>query len=113
MYQRILQGYVDPKSVNSPKDKWKELIVIYNSAQTEQDKNSWSLAVGKWEGARNLAIRWNGDENTLLGSPKSHARATWFVVPREIAVGILVAISREPDVNICDALSFLNGVDNE
>lgn len=67
-----------PENVISPRKKLSNLQVII-------EKEHFSLATFAYEGLQRVGIRWNGAENEL-GYPHSHGYATWFIIPREIAL---------------------------
>lgn len=72
--------YTDPRKVDAPKTRLKNLDVIYESP----DK-SWAAATFSWDGVDNcLGMRWNGD-GFGAGSPQSRGVATWFVIPEDLA----------------------------
>jgi hypothetical protein len=58
--------------------------VIFDSGE-----GGWSTAHVDWAGRRVLGIRWNGDANSAIGNPQSHAQPTWFLVPPELELVIL------------------------
>jgi hypothetical protein len=79
-------SYIDPHTVLSPRSAIRATNVLYDRGPVA---NSWSVALlHYWDGTRKLGMRWNGDENSKLGNPQSHATATWFVIPDELAAFI-------------------------
>lgn len=43
----------------------------------------YSVACFKYDGRPRYGIRWNG-EGESLGTPSSHGKATWFILPDEV-----------------------------
>jgi hypothetical protein len=108
MIEQNINGYVDPEDANSPKHRWSKHQIVYNSInETGRDAPSWSVAVGTWDGDKCLAIRWNGDAETPLGSPKSHAYPTWFILPHQLASSILDEISDLAASEVISAIKYL------
>jgi hypothetical protein len=90
---------VNPHTVTSPLKRLRNLRVVYQARH-------WSLAIGFWDGNRALLIRWNGDDETPMGNPVSHARPTWFVLPDDFWDTSLKIVPGSPGI---DALRWLNG----
>jgi hypothetical protein len=80
--------YIDPETVRSPKGRVDDIDVIYDKGPSVA---SWSVAKLKWDRAEAIGIRWNGDEDHLVGTPQSRGKATWFIVPKEIAEAVVTA----------------------
>lgn len=71
---------IDPSTVVSPKAKIRSVQVLFDSAE-----ENFSIARLHWEGDPNvLAIRWNGDKDSNLGTPHAMGKPTWFVIPRAL-----------------------------
>lgn len=68
---------MDPNEVSSPKKRLRELEVLYNNG-------IFAIASMKWDGSNRIGIRWNGEDDSK-GYPHSHAHATWFIIPKEVA----------------------------
>jgi hypothetical protein len=81
-------AYISPETVLSPKGRVDKIDVIYDKGPSTQ---SWSIAKLKWNGDDAIGMRWNGDEDHLVGTPQSRGKATWFIVPKEIAGAVLHA----------------------
>jgi hypothetical protein len=81
-------AYISPETVLSPKGRVDVIDVIYDKGPSTA---SWSIAKLKWDTAEAIGIRWNGDEDHLVGTPQSRGKATWFIVPEEIAEAVLSA----------------------
>ena len=72
---------VDPETVVY--NSLTNLLILYNNG-------SYSIAVFKIDGIVKYGIRWNGDESEeSLGTPVSHGKPTWFLLPQDIAVNFL------------------------
>jgi len=69
---------MNPNNVISPRKKLANLQVIL-------EREHFSLATFTYEGFQRVGIRWNGEENAL-GFPRSRGRATWFIIPKEVAI---------------------------
>ena len=72
--------YINPKTVLSPKEKIRNLRVIYDSGD-----GGWSLGKMIYENEEVIGIRWNGDEKTPLGHPISNSHPVWFILPQDIS----------------------------
>ena len=81
-------AYISPETVLSPKGLVDEINVVYDKGPSTA---SWSIAKLKWKKAEAVGIRWNGDEDHLVGTPQSRGKATWFIVPEEIADAVVSA----------------------
>ncbi|WGM37529.1 hypothetical protein [Caulobacter sp. NIBR1757] len=78
-------AYKNPRDVDSPRDRWKLIDVLYESGDGGD-----SLAIGEWDKGRVLAARWNGSEaHDGVGNPQSRGLATWFILPEWMNEGIL------------------------
>lgn len=70
-------AHIDPKSVDSPRNHWKLIDVLYDGGDDDA-----SIAIGEWDGERRLAMRWNGSEKYAgIGNPQSRGLPTWFMLP--------------------------------
>jgi hypothetical protein len=89
---------VQPQDVRSPRQHWQLTKVIFQG-----DPESFSVAIGEWDGEPRLAMRWNANDWRPLGNPSSSGHPTWFIVPNRLASGIagdtlrLLALSTAPD----------------
>ena len=88
-------SYKIPEEVNSPKNRWRLLHVLYDGGELD-----WSAAHGQWDNDGQwdhvIAIRWNGSDAAEIGNPQSRGLATWFVVPDELQETVLKAIAELP-----------------
>ena len=78
---------VSPYAVTAPKDKWQLESVLYTG--NDEEGGSFSIAEGKWNNVPVVAIRWDGEGETL-GYPVASRRhqPVWFVLPE--VVGMVV-----------------------
>lgn len=77
-------GYRRPEEVVAPKAFWKLKQVLCNTGQ-----DGWSVAEGYWHGRPQLAMRWNGDDDSgSSGNPQSTGHPTWMIIPEELAPSI-------------------------
>ncbi len=83
-------AYISPETVLSPKGRVEDIDVLYDKGPMPA---SWSIAKLKWDDADRIGIRWNGDDDHLVGTPQSRGKATWFIVPPEIADTVVSAAS--------------------
>ena len=67
-----------PQDVISPRRSVSELDVIV-------EEKDFSMASLKWNGKSRIAIRWNG-EGESMGFPVSRGHPTWFVIPKQVAL---------------------------
>jgi len=81
-------AYISPETVQSPKGRVADIDVLYDKGPSPQ---SWSIAKLKWDGVDAIGIRWNGDNDHLVGTPQSRGKATWFIVPKEIVDTVVSA----------------------
>jgi hypothetical protein len=72
-------SYMPPAMVRSPKDRVKDLEVLYDDGE-----NSWSMAKMKWDGEEAVGVRHNGNEKHV-GSPQARGIPMWFILPEPIA----------------------------
>ena len=93
-------AYIAPETVQSPKGRVKNIDVIYDAGPSAA---SWSIAKLQWDEKDAIGIRWNGDEDHLVGTPQSRGKATWFIVPKEIADAV-VSAARTLDQQKSDSL---------
>ena len=79
--------YTNPSTVRSPKDRVKDVEVIFDKGPKE---GSWSIAKLKFDGSDAVGIRWNGEVSKPgVGTPSSRSNPTWFIVPSEIAATLV------------------------
>lgn len=57
------------------------------------DNQEFSIAFGLWENRdRVLAMRWNGDNDSDAGYPKTFGHPMWFIISNELRVPILTSL---------------------
>ena len=93
---------VHPTKVIAPKSRLKFPHAIYAGP-------NWSLAVGLWDGSRQMLIRWNDDPTKSLGNPVSHGRPTWFVLPDAFYRTALDHLCKTAKGRADTATNWLNG----
>lgn len=87
-----------PDKVISPQQHWRLDTVVYQG-----DPESFSVAIGEWDGKPRLALRWNATDWRPLGNPSSSGHPTWFILPNKLAPGVagetlrLLADSKQPN----------------
>jgi hypothetical protein len=70
-------AYQHPRRVDAPRRRWKLIDILHNDGD-----GGAALALGEWDGAKTLAVRWNGsDSEDGIGNPQSRGIPTWFVLP--------------------------------
>jgi hypothetical protein len=70
-------AYQNPRYVDAPRTRWRLIDILHNDGD-----GGAALAIGNWDGAPALAIRWNGSSgDSGVGSPQSRGIATWFILP--------------------------------
>lgn len=84
-------AYIDPKTVNSPRNLWKLIEVLRLGEDNKNGDDDATLAIGEWDGDRVLAIRWNGtsESESGVGNPQSRGLPTWFILPEWMSRAIL------------------------
>jgi hypothetical protein len=69
--------HIPPSDVISPKNHWALIAVVDDGGP-----GKIAVALGKWDHAPVLAMRWNGDgAKNPIGNPQSRGLPTWFVLP--------------------------------
>ena len=77
-------GYFKPDTVRSPKTHWELHNIQYSAGEGvlyDGGEGQDALAIGRWDGKPCLAIRWNGQGASPVGSPQSRGLPTWFILP--------------------------------
>jgi len=70
-------AYQNPRQVDAPRARWRLIDILHNDGD-----GGAALAIGNWDGAPALAVRWNGSSTDPgIGNPQSRGIATWFVLP--------------------------------
>lgn len=80
----MASSYIRAGEVHAPKRHWSLVCVLFDGGPSDPDNQSASsLAIGRWDNAPVLAMRWNGNEQSPLGNPQSRGLPTWFIVPEQ------------------------------
>jgi hypothetical protein len=74
--------YVDPQTVISPKNKVRDVEVLFDRGPVDY---SWSIARLTYDSEQRIGIRWNGDNESKKGVPLANAHPVWFILPTELA----------------------------
>jgi len=75
--------YIDPQTVLSPKNRVRDLEILYDRGPVD---HSWSIARLTYGDDECIGIRWNGDDvESKKGVPLANAHPVWFILPRELA----------------------------
>lgn len=87
-----------PQEVTSPKNKISQVEVII-------ENDEFSIASFEWNGSVNrIGIRWNGDKNSI-GYPQSRGNATWFVLPKQVALAYALTTKNARAVQVIQGSS--------
>src|SRR5476651_934726 len=68
-------GYTLPEGATSPRLSWSIIKVLIAGGP-----GTMAVALGKWEGAPVIGLRWNGTDTSPVGHPQSRGLAIWFIV---------------------------------
>lgn len=88
-------NYITPDKVTSPRKMWTLIRVLEDGGKEDSNGQRVAIAIGKWEDQTVLAIRWNGSENSPIGSPQSRGLPTWFIIPRRLEESVLATLSKD------------------
>ena len=77
-------SYIPPDEILSPRRNWTLIEVL-----VDMGEDNIALSIGRWDGNKVLAMRWNGTADRRIGNPQSRGMGTWFVVPDEYREAIL------------------------
>lgn len=91
---------IDPYTVLSPKNKLSNLKVVINN-------KDFSIATFIYGKTRKIGIRWNETAPGNMGYPTSHGHPTWFVIPKEVALGYARDINDK--IAICEFMQAKEG----
>lgn len=91
---------MNPNNVISPKNKVKQICSVFN-----QEQEGFALATLLYGESVRIGIRWNG-EDAELGYPHSHGYATWFIIPKSVALSYAI---KNDDKKMIEA--FTNTID--
>jgi hypothetical protein len=88
----VAKMYIDPETVTSPKNKVKNLRVLFDRGPVDY---SWSLARLVYGDEERIGIRWNGDnKESKKGVPLANAHPVWFILPKEIEEAVESTIGK-------------------
>jgi hypothetical protein len=87
--------YQDPNNVDSPRGRWRLIEVLWDGGHGAD-----SLAIGMWDNAPALAMRWNGsDTEAGVGHPQSRGLPTWFMLPDWSFDGVMNAADGDDSID--------------
>ena len=89
----------DQTKVIYPKSKIKE------KPQIIHDNGYFSIAIVNWDGTKRVAMRWNGDGDSV-GYPKgAFGHPQWLIIPKEVALSYLK--DKINDIEILETINML------
>jgi hypothetical protein len=77
--------YIDPQTVISPKNKVRDVEILFDRGPVDF---SWSIARLTYGPEERIGIRWNGDNESKKGVPLANAHPVWFILPKELAEAV-------------------------
>ena len=86
--------YIDPQTVISPKNKVRDVEVLYDRGPVDY---SWSIARLIYGPEERIGIRWNGDNESKKGVPLANAHPVWFILPKELAGAVKAKVEELND----------------
>jgi len=85
--------HIPPEDVISPKAYWSLVDVIIDNGA-----NGCAYAIGMWERKRRIGFRWNGNDESPLGSPQSRGLPMWMILDPALNTAILKLVEKQrPD----------------
>jgi len=90
--------YIDPHDVLSPRTRLQAVLEVLHDGGPD----GWSAALLDWEGERCLGLRWNGGDDSAVGTPQSRGQATWFIVPDDLACTLIEKLEEMRDRVLAD-----------
>jgi hypothetical protein len=85
-----MKEYIQPQHVTAPRLRWSLIKLLYPGKP-----ETYSIALGRWDGDPAIGIRWNACEDRPVGSPSSRGLATWFIVPGPLVDAVLSVLDLE------------------
>jgi len=84
--------YLEPKKVTSPQANIKQVRPII-----DYEEGEWSAALLKWDNRDAIGLRCNGwtvpgKDKPHPGNPQSRDIPTWFIIPNELNVAVLLGL---------------------
>jgi hypothetical protein len=95
--------YIDPQTVISPKNKVRDVEVLFDRGPVEY---SWSIARLTYGPEERIGIRWNGDRESKKGVPLANAHPVWFILPKELGEAVQ---AKAKELNINREAALLDG----
>ena len=77
--------YIDPQTVLSPKNKVRDVEILFDQGPVD---SSWSIARLTYGPEERIGIRWNGDHESKKGVPLANAHPVWFILPKELSEAV-------------------------
>jgi hypothetical protein len=88
-----IADYVRPEDVTSPRREWTLIRVLETGEKADSYGEHVAIAIGTWERAVVLGMRWNGSKDKPLGTPQSRGLPTWLIVPRRLQEAVIKTLS--------------------
>lgn len=79
-------GYIKPKEVIY--SDVKVIRVLYDGG-SKFNSRPYSIAIIERHGKQSVAMRWNGSDEKPIGFPSFGKLPTWFIIPKEVADGVI------------------------
>jgi hypothetical protein len=95
--------YIDPQTVISPKNKVRDVEILFDRGPVDY---SWSIARLTYGPEERIGIRWNGDHESKKGVPLANAHPVWFILPKELAKEVE---TKAKELNISRDVALLDG----
>ncbi len=85
--------YISPQDVISPKTSWRLVDVIIDDGP-----DACAYAIGMWNKKRRIGFRWNGNDESPLGTPQSRGLPIWTILDPRLynAISRLVTEEKAP-----------------
>ncbi|MGH7043057.1 MAG: hypothetical protein ACREFY_13125 [Acetobacteraceae bacterium] len=78
--------YIPPMQVLGPP----QLLDRVDEVLHDGGEGGWAAALVTWQGrSGTLALRWNGSQTDVNGSPQTTGRAAWFICPSELGLVLI------------------------
>src|SRR5258707_9969111 len=84
-----MSDYVEPQDVNAPVAHWVLIRVIIAGGPVEE-----AVAVGLWDKAPAIALRWNGEKGRPNGMPFSR-KSVWYILGDRFLAAVVEQLCRE------------------
>ena len=93
-----MSNYITPDKVVSPRQNWRLIRVLETGAQKDSNGDRVAIAIGTWDDAMRLAMRWNGDDGWPIGNPQSRGLPTWFIIPGRLNDAVIDTLSKDDQI---------------